>query len=427
MQDMEIPVIHRTNRVHWFTGRVHEVLDDALAGGVRVAELTTTETADALDELARLQSRIDGIKLHLLAHAEDCDVAQENAATSTAAWLAHATRLPAGEARKVARTAQRIHAFQATAAAAVEGRVAGAQVRVIVDAVDGLPASVSADDRLRAEAHLLDLATQFDAVTLKRLARHLHHVIDPDGADQALAAQLAKEEDAAARKTSFELWDDGRGSTHGRFTVPEVDGAMLRVALDALMSPKRPDAIQREVEEDGQTVLRPTAEIRGEAFVELIERFPTTKLPASGGLCTVLVTIPVELLEEGLGVATLSTGGVISAGAARRLACRAGIIPQVLGSGSVVLDQGRRVRLHTQAQRIAMASRDKHCTATGCTTPASFCHAHHKQPWAGGGRTTVADGALLCPRHHRMVHDARYTTDYSDGRTRITRNRRLRV
>jgi hypothetical protein len=93
----------------------------------------------------------------------------------------------------------------------------------------------------------------------------------------------------------------------------------------------------------------------------------------------------------------------------------------------VVLDQGRRVRLHTQAQRIAMASRDKHCTATGCTIPASFCHAHHKKPWARGGHTSVRDGTMLCPRHHRMVHDPHYTTDYRhDGKTLITRNRRRR-
>ncbi|WP_420846692.1 HNH endonuclease [Nocardioides caldifontis] len=75
-----------------------------------------------------------------------------------------------------------------------------------------------------------------------------------------------------------------------------------------------------------------------------------------------------------------------------------------------------------------MASRDKHCTATSCRIPASFCHAHHKQPWSRGGRTTVRDGTMLCPRHHRMVHDPRYTTDYrDDGKTCITRTRRRRT
>ncbi len=427
--ELKLPVHQRSNRMHWFTGRVHEVLDHALAGGVRLAELSPTDIADALTELHRLEARLAGIKLHLLSHAEDADVARENAATSTSAWLAHTMRLPRGEAVKTCRTANRIDAFEATAEAAVAGHVNGAQVQVIIEAVDKLPPDISLEDRRRAEAHLLELAGQFDAVTLKRLARHLHHVIDPEGAEKALAAQLAKEEAAAAAKTSLQLYDDGHGSCHGQFTIPSVHGDMLKVALDALASPKRPDPILREVEENGQPTTRPIQEIHGEAFTQLLERFPTRKLPTTGGgLVTVLVTIPVGLLEDGLGVATLSTGGTISAGAARRLACTAGIIPQVLGSRSEILDQGRRVRLHTTGQRIAMASRDKHCTATGCTMPAAFCHAHHKKPWAKGGKTSVQDGTMLCPRHHHMVHDPRYATEYrSDGKTHITRTSRRRT
>jgi hypothetical protein len=426
---MKLPVNQRTNRVHWFTGRVHQVLDDALAGGVRLVELSATETADALIELARLEARLAGIKLHLVAHADEVDVAQENASTSTAAWLTSATRLPRTEAKKLVKAAGRLEAFEATAAATIEGAVDGAQAGVIIRRVDALPPQVGPEDRRRAEAHLLELAGQFDAVTLDRLARHLHHVIDPDGAEKALAAQVAKEEAAAAAKTSLHLYDDGHGSCHGQFTIPSVHGDMLRVALDALASPKRPDPILREVEENGQPTTRPIQEIHGEAFTQLLERFPTKKLPTTGGgLATVLVTIPLGLLEEGLGVATLSTGGTISAGSARRLACTAGLIPQVLDSKSVILDQGRRVRLHTTAQRIAMASRDKSCTATGCTMPAAFCHAHHKKPWAKGGRTSVQDGTMLCPRHHRMVHDPRYTTDYTaDGKTHITRTSRRRT
>ena len=58
---------------------------------------------------------------------------------------------------------------------------------------------------------------------------------------------------------------------------------------------------------------------------------------------------------------------VISAGLARRLACEGGVIPAVyahgLGGPSQVLDLGRRRRLHTTPQRIAMTIRDQGCTA----------------------------------------------------------------
>ena len=140
-----------------------------------------------------------------------------------------------------------------------------------------------------------------------------------------------------------------------------------------------------------------------------------------------LVTIPLETLETGLGVATLSTGGHLSVGAARRLACHAGLIPVVLGTRSEALDVGRRTRLHTEPQRTAMAVRDQGCTAEGCTIPAAWCHAHHKHPWSRGGRTSLANGRLLCPRHHTLIHQPGFThTDLPDGRVRITKHRTLR-
>uniref|UniRef100_UPI0026339044 HNH endonuclease signature motif containing protein n=2 Tax=uncultured Nocardioides sp. TaxID=198441 RepID=UPI0026339044 len=118
----------------------------------------------------------------------------------------------------------------------------------------------------------------------------------------------------------------------------------------------------------------------------------------------------VETLAGGLAAATLDTGDRIAAHTARRLACEAGIIPVVLGGRREVLDQGRRKRLFTRAQRIALATRDRGCTAAGCHTAAWFCHAHHDHPWATGGTTDLTNGRLLCPTHHRAAHDPRYKT-----------------
>ena len=72
-----------------------------------------------------------------------------------------------------------------------------------------------------------------------------------------------------------------------------------------------------------------------------------------------------------------------------------------------------------------MAARDKTCTAEGCTIPASWCHAHHAIPWSKGGKTSVKDGRMVCPRHHTMIHRPDYTADYlPTGKIRITRRRR---
>ena len=69
-----------------------------------------------------------------------------------------------------------------------------------------------------------------------------------------------------------------------------------------------------------------------------------------------------------------------------------------------------------------MAVRDGGCTTTGCDRPASMCHAHHDTPWSHGGHTTVADGRLLCQRHHTLAHDHRYqATTTPTGKVTFTR------
>ena len=430
------PVGERSCPVHWFAGRVHEVLDEVTAGGVRVSGLSPAATAEAVVELTRAEARIAALKAALLPHADTLGVAYTATpvATSTGSWLASQTRTPTGAAHRLVKVAARLEAdCRPTLAAAVAGEVDPAQVEVIVTALDRLPSWVSGEERVLAEQHLLGLAVEHDAKTLKQLARHLAHVIDPEAADADLAKKLEKEEADAARRTTFSLVDDGKGLCHGKFKISSLHGAMLSAALNALASPTRPDAIVREVPDparsddpDAPLVQRAAPELLGEAFTELIERYPTKKLPKTGGgLATVLVTIPLAVLEGRLGVATLSTGGQLTAGAARRLACSHGLIAAVLGAKSQPLDLSRRVRLHTEPQRIAMAVRDKTCTAEGCQIPAAWCHAHHVIPWSRGGGTSVKDGRMVCGRHHTLIHRPDYHADYlPDGKIRLTRRHR---
>jgi hypothetical protein len=227
----------------------------------------------------------------------------------------------------------------------------------------------------------------------------------------------------------LKLFDDGRGTCHGTFRIPSADGAKLATALDALASPKRPDPIPREsIDADG--VVRPVCapELLGQAFCLWIDRFPADGLPVAGGSnATVLVTIPLATLQGGLQAASLDTGGQLSPPQARALACQASLLPAVCDGKSQILDLGRTARFFSKAQRAVMAHRDKSCTALGCTVPAAWCHAHHKTAWSKGGRTTVKDGTLLCPRHHTLVHHPDYHVAYQpDGKTRITRTKRRR-
>ena len=154
-------------------------------------------------------------------------------------------------------------------------------------------------------------------------------------------------------------------------------------------------------------------------MTQLIETYPADTLPKTGGCsATVVVTMTLDQLLDDLdaaGMYTLDTGGRVSAGEARRVACTAGVIPLVLGGKSQVLDVGRA---------------DAGCTASRCAWPwacataaaplkaakaPGLCHAHHDTPWSRGGRTSVEDGRLLCSHHHRRIHDPHYETRHLPG------------
>jgi hypothetical protein len=441
------PVEDRSNRVHWFAGRLLEVLADVTAGGARVAELSADETGESILELTEAINCLEGPRAAALAHADAIDVGAESAATSTGAWLAVAAVIPQGRGRRLVKLANRLeNRYPSTGEALRNGSIDVEQAQVIADAVDALPAFVPATDRARAEAHLLGEAAVHDAVKLKVLGRHLLEVIDPEAADAELARRIAAEEATAARKTSLWMRDDGQGVCRGTFTIPSLHGAMLSAALDSLAAPTRPDPIPRQRprpdgpgegdadpaagEPDEPTVvMRHPTEVMGEAFCQLLERIPTKRLPATGGgLVTVVVTIPLQLMLDGLGVATLSSGGHLSVGQVRRLACQAGVIPMVLGTKSEVLDLGRRSRVFSRAQRLAMTVRDRGCTVVGCDRAAAFCQGHHSVWWSRGGRTDLANGRLLCSRHHTLVHHPDYEhADAGNGRITISRTGRRRT
>lgn len=277
----------------------------------------------------------------------------------------------------------------------------------------------------RARDHLLAAAADHDARALRILGKRVLDVVAPEVSERHEQKLLEAEERAAAARARFTLVDDGHGTCHGRITLPSWHGALLKEQLHALADPRRTPAGDAEGEVR-RPVITPErlGEAFGEAFMEYIERYPADQLPRHGGnATTVTVTLDLDTLLSGTGAATLSTGGRISAGEARRLACEAGLVPVVLGGESVPLDLGRTRRLFTAAQRRALETRDGGCTAEGCGLPPQVCHAHHDDPWSEGGRTDVTRGRLLCPRHHRLAHDRRYRMEHGAGR-RVTFHRR---
>ena len=156
--------------------------------------------------------------------------------------------------------------------------------------------------------------------------------------------------------------------------------------------------------------LRTSDQRRADALVEVCRR-----AAAAGGAApttpkaAVVVTMDYQDLKGLTGAGTTLTGDLLAPETVRRMACDAAIIPAVLGTRSELLDLGRTVRLVTPKLFLALCLRDRGCTFPGCSRPPGWCDAHHGVHWCDGGPTDLSNMALLCPRHHTIVHQKGYT------------------
>jgi hypothetical protein len=292
-----------------------------------------------------------------------------------------------------------------------------AQARVLVEALDALPDDLGDDLVVKAEAYLVEQAAVFGPRELAVLGRGVLHHLAPEIADRVVYQRLLAEESLAEATTRLSFHRRGDGTTEIHARVADHVAGRLRAYVDAVANPRRPG-----VGDDFMAL--PVDRRRGVAFGSLLESVAEADLPRHGQAATgVVVTLGYEALVTGLGTATTSTGEVLSAEQARRLACQAAILPAVLGGQGEILDLGRAARFFTGATRKAIDLRDRECTTRGCHVPAAFCHAHHyRQPWSRGGRTDLDNGKLLCAFHHARAHDPRWDPHHHpDGSTTFTR------
>ena len=241
---------------------------------------------------------------------------------------------------------------------------------------------------------------------LRRAAKRSVDVIDRDWADRQEAGILDTEEKRAHRQSEFSMSPaDTDGMVDGTFVIPAFEADILRSALESHTSPRHD--CHNQPPDDGVVDEAPTHRHKlGRAFTAILGHLPTESFGNHGGVAAILVvttdyaTLKGDVERSG----SDSHGTRVSPETIRRLACGAGILPMVLGGDGKVLDVGRQKRLFTVAQRMALAHRDGGCAFPGCDRPPGWTEAHHMRPWAVGGGTNLADGVLLCARHHRIIH-----------------------
>lgn len=109
--------------------------------------------------------------------------------------------------------------------------------------------------------------------------------------------------------------------------------------------------------------------------------------------------------------------GPIAPETVRRLLCAGDVCRVVVDGDSMPLDVGRRHRVATPHQRRAViAAADGCCQWPGCDAPHRWCHVHHLHDWDDDGPTDIANLALICGHHHRLVHEGGFGLVRVDGR-----------
>lgn len=419
-------LLERTHPVVDFIDRLGARLDALV--DIPVWSMTPAEHKAVLTQLAQDQAKLDALRLRLLVEADRSRATSSKGHGTAAEWVAGESRQTRRECRSDLRLGRRLEKYVRLGAACAVGEVNLAQARVIVTALDRLPRTgefaISVEQLGQAEQHLVAKAAEWDADKLAVLGWRIFEVIAPEVAEAWEGRKLEAQEARALRKTELRFWTDGQGICHGRFRIPELHGRMLKKFLGAFTNLDRP---ADTIADAGVVAPELPAETRnGLALMELIESITDPEVPRVGGCgATIVVTMTLEQLLgdlEAAGVCTLNDGGRISASGARRLACRAGIIPVVLGGTSQPLDLGRKKRFHNTAMRLAMGLRDGGRTAEDCDKPPSMTEAHHDHPWSKGGHTNLETGRLLCPPHHRRIHDPAFRAErLGDGRVRFHR------
>jgi hypothetical protein len=388
--------------------------------GVLWAARDDGEKMETVAAIESLKSQLDSIELAVV---RDLDVTQGVRTLGWASTQDFVTAIAGGHkgcGKATVRLSGALEQplFAPVAEALADGWLSTAKAHVIERAVDTLPSGEEV--RSRGVQALLDEAGGVDATDLRKAARRLIELVDPDGSERRDEKAMEREERAAHLSRDLSIRDDGAGGAHIRGRCSIEDAALLKATLFPLARPRptaRPDCDSMTCDipgcgHDGRDPRDHGARLL-DALVEVCRAMQKTGLlpDSHGATARVSVTVPLEDLRNDTGSGATDTGEDLSPGTVRRMACDAELIPVVLGEDSAVLDVGRIMRLVTAAIWYALVVRDRHCRFPGCTRPPIMCHAHHLVHWVDGGVTSLDNLVLLCGHHHRLVHAGHWTID----------------
>jgi hypothetical protein len=357
------------------------------------AEARSVRVAELVEVGERLQAEL----LRCVGHWDAQADWAVDGLLSPRTWLKLRTPVTGVQASRIVSAARLVHQSEATGRALADGEISCAHVEVLAPMVRGRE-----EEYAEHESTLLGAARRLKADDVAVVARRWREIVD-DGLD--------------GRK-SFERRGLGVATTLGGMGVVdgELDPEATEILLEALELAAPPDAA------DGPEPPRTLRQRRADGLADVCRDYISRhrehddgpRVAARVDLVMDINTLlhlrePWDLADPAAVRCELSRVGPISLATAERLLCDCAVGRAVMNGDSEVLDLGRMQRDVTPAIRRAVVARDRACVWPGCDRPPRWCDAHHILPWERGGPTGVENCALLCRRHHVLVHERGWT------------------
>jgi hypothetical protein len=343
--------------------------------------------------LMRVRQSVDRLELKFSEAAAAfaaTDEYDQQGSVSPIHWIRHNCHMGSGAAADRVAVGEHLESVSESHQSVVDGDIGFAHLALIARTAEAI--ATSGTDKPFDETPLLRKARDLSVGRFRNYCHHMRHAADPEG--------YAAEEAQGVEARSLTLSSGESGMVWLRGVLDAQGGAALRTALEPL------------ARRTGRGDDRKRDKRLADAVVELAHHaLDSGKVPQRASQRThlqVTTTLETLLQRAGAQAADLEFSLPISAKAVERLACDCNVTRILLDSDSLVIDVGRSKRVISPAQRRALNLRDKGCRWPGCDRPASWTEGHHLIHWVRGGPNELPNLALLCHRHHWMVHEGNW-------------------
>jgi hypothetical protein len=345
-----------------------------------LAQLKDRPTEDVESVYVRaeaLEARARHLKLLALNVLDERRSHEGSGAIDSEAWVMAESTCSRTSARAQVRAARALGELPRVADAAAEGRLSWDQLNAVVQLADAASDASWAVDGPIWSPKALDRM-----VRRRKLVTH----------QQALERH---------RERELRIWADlDAGMMRFNGALPDVEGEIFlrAIELEAQKVARRPDGSWDSIDAR-----------RADALVALAsQRLSDDADPARA---LILINAPAAALLENSATAgseLMETDLDLAIDTVRRLACDATtqIIYDMKEGCPVAV--GRQTRTVPRWMVRQLKRRDRECRFPGCDRT-RFLHAHHIVHWADGGPTELWNLILLCPYHHRYLHEHKWS------------------